>query len=143
LPDLGRLMADNKDLRVILRDLPILSPNSLDAALVADAAHKQFAGQKFWDYHRKLLGQHGLVGKDQALAVAADMGADMKKLNDDSGSPDVRKAVAQSDSLARTLSLNGTPTYVVGDKVLVGAVGYDEINKSIGNIRKCGKAMCS
>ena len=142
-PDLAKLITDNKDLKVILRDFPILSPSSVDAALVAVAAHNQFQGDKFWDFHRKLLGQHGLVGKEQALAVAQDMGADMNKLSDDAAKPEARKAIQQSDSLAKGLSLTGTPTYVVGDDVLVGAVGYDQINKTIGNVRKCGKAMCS
>lgn len=143
LPDLARLVKDNKDLKVVLRDFPILSPNSVDAALVAGAVHNQFTGDKFWEFHRKLLAERGLIGKDQALAVAKDMGADMAKLKEDATSPAVRKAIQSSNSLAKSLSLNGTPTYVVGDDVLVGAVGYDQINKAIGNIRKCGKAMCS
>ena len=144
IPDLTRLIKDNKDLKVILRDFPILSPSSVDAALIAVAAHNQFSGDKFWDFHRKLLGeQHGLVGKDQALAVAKEMGADMAKLNEDAVSPKARSAIQQSDSLAKGLALSGTPTYVVGDDVLVGAVGYDKINSTIVNVRKCGKAMCS
>ena len=136
LPDLSRLISDNKDLKVVLRDFPILSPSSVDAALIAVAAHNQFTGNKFWDFHSKLLGQHGLVGKEQALAVAKDMGADMSKLNDDAESPTARKSIQESDTLAKGLSLSGTPTYVVGDDVLVGAVGYDQINKTIGNVRK-------
>jgi protein-disulfide isomerase len=143
LPDLGRLIADNKDLKVILRDFPILSPSSVDAALFAVAAHNQFQGDKFWDFHRKLLSEHGLVGKEQAISIAQAMGADMGKLNEDAANPKARSAIQQSDALAKSLSLTGTPTYVVGDDVLVGAVGYDQISKTIGNVRKCGKAMCS
>ncbi len=143
LGDLDRLMKDNKDLRVILRDFPILSPNSVDAAIVAGAAHQQFAGDRFWDYHRKLLGMRGLVGKDQALSVAKEMGADMGKLATDAAQPAIRTAIQGSDTLAKTLSLNGTPSYVIGDDVQIGAVGYDDLNKTIGNVRKCGKAMCS
>lgn len=143
LPDLARLISDNKDLKVVLRDFPILSPSSVDAALFAVAAHNQFPGDKFWDFHSKLLAEHGLVGKEQAQAVAKDMGADMSKLNDDAMNPKTRSAIEQSDALAKSLSLSGTPTYVVGDDVLVGAVGYDQINKTIGNVRKCGKALCS
>lgn len=143
LRDLDRLMKDNKDLRVILRDFPILSPSSVDAAIIAGAAHVQFPGDKFWDYHRKLLGERGLVGKDQALAVARDMGADMDKLSKDAGAPKIRAAIQESDTMAKSLALNGTPSYIVGDDVQIGAVGYDDLNKAIGNVRKCGKAMCS
>ena len=143
LSDLDRLMKDNKDLKVVLRDFPILSPSSVDAALVAAAAHEQFPGDKFWDYHRKLLGMRGLVGREQALAVAKDMGADMDKLAKDAAKPQVREAIQGSDVFAKSLNLNGTPSYVVSDDVLVGAVGFDEINQKLGNVRKCGKAMCS
>ena len=143
LGDLDHLMSANKDLRVILRDFPILSPNSVDAAIIASAAHKQFTGGKFWDYHRKLLGTHGLVGKEQALAVAKEMGADMDRLTKDAANPQIRSAIQESDNLAKSLSLNGTPSYVVGDDVLIGAVGFDDINAKVTNVRKCGKALCS
>ncbi len=143
LADLDHLMKDNKDLKVVLRDFPILSPASVEAALVAVAAHDQFPGDKFWDYHRKLLGMHGLVGREQALAVAKDMGADMDRLTKDAAKPQIRAAIQGSDDFAKSLNLNGTPSYVVSDDVLVGAVGFDEINQKLGNVRKCGKAMCS
>ena len=143
LADLDHLMKANKDLKVVLRDFPILSPSSVDAALVAGAAHDQFPGDKFWDYHRKLLGMHGLVGREQALAVAKDMGADMDKLAKDAARPQTRSAIQASDTFAKSLNLTGTPSYVVGDDVLVGAVGFDDINQKLSNVRKCGKVMCS
>ena len=143
LGDLDHLMKTNKDLKVVLRDFPILSPNSVDAALVAGAAHEQFTGDKFWDFHRKLLGTRGLVGREQALAVAKDMGADMDRLQKDAAKPQIRTAIQGSDTFAKSLNLNGTPSYVVGGDVLVGAVGFDDINQKLENVRKCGKAMCS
>jgi protein-disulfide isomerase len=143
LGDLDHLMKANKDLKVVLRDFPILSPNSVDAAIIAGAAHEQFTGDKFWDFHRKLLGTRGLVGKEQALAVAKDMGADMDKLAKDAAKPEIRTAIQGSDAFAKSLNLNGTPSYVVGNDVLVGAVGFDDINSKLGNVRKCGKVLCS
>jgi protein-disulfide isomerase len=143
LDDLDRLMKDNKDLRVILRDFPILSPNSVQASIIAVAAHEQFPGDKFWEFHRKLLGTKGMVGKEQALDVAKSMGADMDKLAKDAAKPEVRTAIQGSDEVAKGLSLNGTPSYILSDDVLIGAVGYDEINGKIGNVRKCGKVLCS
>ena len=143
LGDLGKLIKDNPDLRIVLRDFPILSPASVEAAIVAGAAHRQFAGEKFWDFHKALLGSHGAVGKEQALAVAKDMGADMDKLAKDAADPKIRAAIQGSDSMAKELNLNGTPTFVIGDNVEIGAVGYDQLQAEIGNVRKCGKAMCS
>ena len=143
LTDLDRLMKANKDLRVVLRDFPILSSGSVDAALVALAAHNQFTGDKYWEFHRKLLGMHVPVGRQQALDVAKSMGADMDKLEKDAADPKTRAAIQQSLNTAQTLALNGTPSYVVGDDAIVGAQGFDEISKRLDNMRKCGKAMCS
>lgn len=143
LDDLDHLMKENKDLRVILRDFPILSPNSVQAAIIAVAAHDQFQGDKFWEFHRKLLATKGMVGKEQALDVAKSLGADMDKLTADAAKTSVKPAIQGSVDIAKELSLNGTPSYVLGDDVLIGAVGYDELNAKISNIRKCGKALCS
>jgi protein-disulfide isomerase len=143
LPDIVRLIKDNPDLRVILRDYPILSDASVDAAQIAAAARNQFKGDKFWEFHQRLLSSHGLVGKDQAIAVAQSLGADMEKLAKDATAPGVKEGLDESDRLGRDLALNGTPSYVVGNEVVVGAVGYDELKAKLDNVRKCGKAVCS
>ncbi|MEJ0094454.1 MAG: DsbA family protein [Methylocella sp.] len=144
LGDLARLMKDNPDLRVVLRDLPILAPGSVDAAKIANAASNQFKGAKFWEFHQRLLGgSRGAVGKAEALAVAKDLGADMDKLAKDAAQPPVTAAVAQSTELAKDLLINGTPSYVIGDDVVVGAVGYADLQAKVVNVRKCGKVVCS
>jgi protein-disulfide isomerase len=143
LGDLARLMKDNPDLRVVLRDLPILAPGSVDAAKVANAATNQFKGEKFWEFHQKLLGSHAPVGKAEALAAAKDAGADMDKLTKDSEQPSVQAAVDQSTDLAKNLAISGTPSYVIGGEVVVGAVGYADLQAKILNVRKCGKVICS
>ncbi|MGH6843107.1 MAG: DsbA family protein, partial [Methylocella sp.] len=143
LSDLARLMKDNPDLRVVLRDLPILSPGSVEAAKVANAFLRQFQGEKFWEFHQKLLGARGPVGKEEALRVAKDLGADMAKLAKDAAAPGSTAGIEESGKLAKSLFVTGTPTYVIGEDVAVGAVGYDELEAKIVNIKKCGKAICS
>ena len=143
LVDLDRLMKANKDLRVVLRDFPIPSPSSVDAALIALAAHNQFTGDKYWEFHRKLLSTHSAIGRQQALDVAKAMGADMDKLEKDATDPKTRAAIQESLNTAQALALNGTPSYIVGDDAIVGAQGFDEITKRLDNMRKCGKALCS
>ena len=143
LTDLDRLMKANPDLKVVLRDFPILSAASQDAALVALAAHNQFTGDRYWEFHRKLLGVRSTVGKQQALDVAKGMGADMARLEADISDPKSRAAIQQSLNTAQSLALNGTPSYIVGEEAIVGAQGFDEIEKRVDNMRKCGKAACS
>lgn len=143
LPDIARLITSEPDLRIILRDYPILSDASVEAAQVAAAVRNQFKGEKFWEFHQKLLGSHGPVGKAQALAVAQALGADMDKIGKDMEAPSVKEGLDESDRLGRDLALNGTPSYVVGDEIVVGAVGYDALKAKLDNVRKCGKVVCS
>ena len=143
LSDLARLMKDNPDLRVVLRDFPILSPGSVEAAKIANAFLRQFQGEKFWEFHQKLLGSRGPVGKAEALAVAKDLGADMDKLAKDAAAQGITSGIEESEKLAKSLQVTGTPTFVIGEDVVVGAVGYDELEAKVANIKKCGKAICS
>ena len=143
LSDLARLMKDNPDLRVVLRDFPILSPGSVEAAKTANAFLHQFQGEKFWEFHQKLLGSRGPVGKAEAFAIAKDLGANMDKLAKDAAAPGITSGIEESGKLAKSLQVSGTPTYVIGEDVVVGAVGYDELETKVANIKKCGKAICS
>jgi protein-disulfide isomerase len=142
LDDLAKLMKENPDLRVVLKDLPILSPGSLEAAQIAAAVRNQFKGDKYWEFHQKLLSSRGQVGKAQALAVAKELGADMDKLNKDAASPNIQQGFEETEELAKSLMMNGTPSYVIGEEVVIGAVGYGELKAKIENVKKCGKAMC-
>ena len=70
LPDVAKLMKDDPNLKLVLKDFPVLGPGSVEAAKVASAVRNQLPGDKFWAFHTKLLAIHGPVGKDEALAVA-------------------------------------------------------------------------
>jgi protein-disulfide isomerase len=142
LDDMAKLMKTEPDLRVILKDFPVLGPGSVEAAKIASAVRNQLKGDRFWEYHFRLLGSHGPVGKTQALAVAKELGADMDRIEKEADTADVRKGIEETMQLADSLSLTGTPSFVVGSDVVVGAVGYDELRSKIGNVRKCGKANC-
>jgi protein-disulfide isomerase len=143
LGDLARLMKDNPDLRVVLRDFPILSPGSVEAARVANAFLRQFQGEKFWAFHQKLLSSRSPVGKAEAMAVAKELGADMDKLSRDAADPAISEGIAESEKFAKSLQVNGTPAYVIGEDVVIGAVGYDELEARVANMKKCGKVICS
>lgn len=143
LGDVARLVKENPELRVVLKDFPVLGQSSLDAAQVEAAVRNQFAGEKFFDFHQRLLASKGQVGKAQAFALAKDMGADMTRLEADVRKPDVMSGISEVMGVADKLALNGTPSWVLGGEVIIGAVGYDELREKIGNMQKCGKAICS
>ena len=100
LPDLARLIKENPDLRVILRDFPVLSDASIDAATIAAGVRDQFKGEKFWEYHQRLLGLHGLVGKEQAVDLAQEMGADMPRLARDAQAPSAKAGLENRSNSA-------------------------------------------
>ena len=142
LPDIARLMKEDPDLHVILKDFPVLGPGSVEAARVASAARNQLPGERFWDFHNKLLSLHGPIGKKEALGVAREMGLDMAQLEKDIGSREVESGLKEIMAMADDLQINGTPTFVLGDSVVVGAVGYNELKSKLDAVHKCGKATC-
>jgi protein-disulfide isomerase len=142
LDDVGRLIKEEPDLRVVLKDFPILTPGSVEASHVAIALRNQFKGDKYWQFHSRLLATRGPVAKAQAMSLAKDMGADMIQLARDVEAPEVRASLEEVAHLADTLSLTGTPSFVLGQDVIVGAVGYDDLKARLGNVRKCGKVAC-
>jgi len=85
----------------------------------------------------------GQIGKTQALAVAKELGADMDRLARDAASPETRASLQEVMMIADKLQLTGTPTFVLADEVIVGAVGHEELRAKIGNLRKCGKTVCA
>jgi protein-disulfide isomerase len=110
--------------------------------LVAVAVRMQDkTGKKYLGFHQSLLGGRGQADKARALAVAEKVGVDMTRLEEDMASDEVRVSLEESLKLAETLGLKGTPSYVVGSDVVVGAVGLDVLRSKINNAR-CGKASC-
>lgn len=142
LPDIAKLLKDDPNVKVVLKDFPVLGPGSVEAAKVASAARNQLPGDRFWAFHSRLLGAHGPVGKAEALAVAKDLGLNMDQLARDMESEDVKTGLAESMRLAEALQINGTPTFIVGQDVVVGAVGFDELKGKVDSVHKCGKAVC-
>jgi len=126
LTDMLDLIRDNPKLKVVLKEMPILGPGSVEAARVAIAVRMQDGGgAKSLDFHRRLLGGRGRADKDVALAAARDAGLDMTRIETDMASDEVQATLAESLQLARTLSINGTPGYVIGNSIISGAAGYN------------------
>jgi Protein-disulfide isomerase len=140
--DVAALTKADPKLRVVLRDLPILGPDSVDASVVALAAREQLDGDKYFEFHTRLMTSRGRVGKERALAVAKEMGLDLARLQKDLESPKVREALAETLELGDKLSLTGTPAFVIGDAIIPGAVGAEPIRQRIASMRSCGKSEC-
>jgi len=132
LPDMMTLLKTNPNLKFVLKEFPVLGPGSVEAANVAVAARMQDpTGKKYIEFHQKLLGGRGPADKARALAVAKEVGFDMTRLEKDMNSDEVKTTIDEDMKLADSLGVSGTPTYVVGDEVVVGAVGLDELKAKL------------
>ncbi|PZN25935.1 MAG: disulfide bond formation protein DsbA [Proteobacteria bacterium] len=142
MADMMDLLKTDPNLKVVLKEFPVLGEGSVQAAQVAAALSLQDkSGKKYLDFHQKLLSSRGQADKTRALAAAKEVGADMARLEKDMNGPEVRAALEESFKLAETLGLNGTPSYVINNDVVIGAVGLAALKERI-NTARCGKAAC-
>ena len=140
--DMMELMKADSKLKVVLKEFPVLGAGSVEAAHVAVAVRMQDpTGKKYLEFHQKLLGGRGSADKARALAVAKDIGLDMGRLEKDLASAEVKNTIEENFKLAEAMGMNGTPSYVIGKQVVVGAVGLDNLKEKIG-VARCGKATC-
>jgi protein-disulfide isomerase len=142
MTDMLDLMKSDSKLKVVLKEFPVLGPGSVEAAQIAVAVRMQDpSGKKYLDFHQKLLNSKGQADKARAMAAAKEAGLDMAKLEKDSVSPEVRATLEENFKLAEAMGMNGTPSYVIGKQVVIGAVGLDSLREKIG-VARCGKATC-
>ena len=93
-------------------------------------------GKKYLDFHQKLLSGRGQVDKAKAMSAAKDAGLDMMRLEKDMTSDEIRSSLEESFRLAEALGLNGTPSYVIGKDVVIGAVGAAVLKEKVAAARK-------
>jgi protein-disulfide isomerase len=142
MADMLDLLKNDHKLKVVLKEFPVLSEGSVEAAKVAVAVRMQDpTGQKYLDFHQKLLGGRGPADKARAMAAAKDAGLDTAKIEKDMQSPEVKATIEENFKLAEDMGMNGTPSYVIGKQVVVGAVGLDGLKEKI-DMARCGKAAC-
>jgi len=142
MTDMMDLMKADPKLKVVLKEFPVLSEGSVEAAKVAVAVRMQDpGGAKYLDFHQRLLGGRGPADKARALAAAKDAGLDVARLEKDMASPEARATIDENFKLAESMGMNGTPSYVIGKQVVVGAIGVEGLKEKIG-IARCGKATC-
>jgi protein-disulfide isomerase len=120
----------------VLKEFPVLGPGSREAAKVSIAVRMQDkSGKKYLEFHQKLLGGRS-ADRARALAAARDAGVDMARLEKDLATPEVDASIDEVMHLAEALGINGTPTYVVGQSVVPGAIGAAALRQQIAAARK-------
>jgi protein-disulfide isomerase len=131
--DMVTLLKDDTNVRVVLIDLPILSPASDVMARFALAAHKQ---GKYFEMHQALMKHRGGQTEEEFLAVAKTAGLDVEKLKADKNDPSIEQELVKHRETAKDIGIQGTPGLVIGDQIYRGYIGLDGIKQSIKDVRE-------
>jgi protein-disulfide isomerase len=135
MPDVMRMVEEDKDLRLVMKEFPILGPGSLVAAKAALASKKQ---GKYWDFHLAMLGRDGHVEADAVMEIAKSVGLDVQKLKADMESEEIGDIIEANMSLAQKLGIQGTPAFIVDETLIPGAIGYEALAASVKQVRDQG-----
>ena len=128
------LVQSNKDVRLVLKEFPILNPDSTTAARTALALARQGA-DKYRAFHVALMHAKALNGTIIERA-AREAGADMSRLKRDLALPEIDETIEANHALARRLGISGTPAIIVGDKLVPGAIGADALSEMVAELRE-------
>lgn len=132
LPDIQALVEEDKNIRVVFMDLPILGPTSRTAALWALAAKEQ---GKYFEYHVALMSHNGAKEDAELEKIAKDVGLDVAKMKKFIASPEAEAALTKSMEISRDIGVNGTPAFIVDKTFIPGYVGEDGLKQAISENR--------
>jgi protein-disulfide isomerase len=132
--DMLALTAADPDLRFVLKEFPILGPDSTKAHVVS-MAFRALMPEKFGDFHNQLIGSPGRASEAAAIKIALGLGVDEANLREEMKNPAINEAFSKTYDLANKLAITGTPSYVVGNEVVFGALGQDVLAQKIAEAR--------
>jgi len=139
--DMVKLMEENPDLKVVLKEFPVLGQGSVEAAQVAVAVNS-VAPEKYGAFHEALLLSRGQANRASALAAATGIGIAEEDLLAAMQTEETRLTIEEVYTLANRLGLTGTPSYVIGDEVVMGAVGYEQLSEKLEALKNCDQTTC-
>ena len=130
MDDMHALTKADPELRFVLKEFPVLGPDSQKASIVSMAFH-MIMPEKYGEFHEALLGGKGRATEDAAIKVALSLGADEATLRQKMKDPVIIETFTKTYELANKLAITGTPSYVVGNEVIFGALGQEVLAQKI------------
>lgn len=139
-PEVLSLIEEDKDLKFVMKEFPIFGGDSDYAAQAAIAANKQ---GKYWALHVAMMGQEGKITKETVDELATAQGLDMAQLKKDMESPETAGILERNRALAQSLAINGTPAFIIDDRLVPGYLPKAELASAINQVRaKGGCSLC-
>jgi len=139
--DMTALMEANPDLRIVLKEFPILSEGSVEAARLSVAV-KDVAPERYMEFHEAMFSRPGQADGAKALSIVGDLGLDAEALKAAAIANDTTGNLQEVQKLAQTLGISGTPSYVIGSELIPGAAGFDALQQKVAAMRECGATKC-
>lgn len=127
LPQLQALTQKDPLVRIVFKELPILGPQSLTAAKAALAAGRQ---GKYVEFHKALMTAES-TDEDVVKTISKTLGLDYARLQKDMADPKIDEQLARVARLAGSLDINGTPAYIVGDRIIPGAIDLESLTRFV------------
>ena len=132
-PVVDQLVKEDGRIRRVMKEFPILGPESVLASRAVLAAHAQ---GKYEVLHRLLIGAKGALDQDTVMKLAKEAGADMPRLKRDMASPEIDEALKKNRDLAGALEITGTPAFIIGREFVPGAADLEAFKAVVARARK-------
>jgi protein-disulfide isomerase len=132
-PSLEALLGEDRQLRFVYKEMPVLGPVSVVASRVALAARNQ---GKYDEFHKAMMNAKGQIDEATVYKVAGSVGLDVDRVKREMNAPEVRDAIKANLDLAEALDIRGTPGFVIGQEIVPGAVDLGTLKQLIADARK-------
>jgi protein-disulfide isomerase len=129
---LDRLVAANKGVRLVLKEFPILGDDSVLASRAALVVPKD----KYWAFHQALLQHRGSFDMPTLKNIAKSVGIDADRMEAEMTADATNPPIDANRDLAKAIGIQATPTFIIGDQVIEGAIPADVLNDLIAKARK-------
>jgi protein-disulfide isomerase len=134
-PILMALMKEDPNIRYVFKELPILGSESVVASHAALAAWR-LNRDKYLAFHVALLDSRGSLPESKVMTLAAKSGYDIESLRAEMADPEIEEIVKRNLQLADSLNIGGTPTFVIGNQLIPGAITADALTGLVADTRK-------
>ncbi len=138
LKSVSQVLENDKKVKVVFKEYPILSEESIYASRAALAVSR-IAKDKYFDFHKAMFATTGAMNEQVVLAEGKKLGIDPEKLKAEIAKPEIQQILDKNRKLGAEIGAQGTPAFIIGDNFYPGAMPYEAIAKSIEEVRKTKK----
>lgn len=135
MPITDKLLKEDGNIRYVYKEFPILGPISTYASKAALGVWKMDK-KKYIPFHNAVLGSRGDLTEERILGIAEDVGIDTDVLEKEINSPAIEREIRRNIEIAGTLGITGTPAYIIGKRIVPGAMSFEDLRDIVTDARK-------